>query len=201
MNEQTHLILHAVAVKKHAAAAAVADLLGADLDTVTAHLGHATTSGRATEVAGKFLLTPAGRMIVESNYSLHYAAARADQDVNAAHGRFETVNHELKQLITAWQLVMVGGQSVANDHSDAAYDEKLVARLGKLHDKVVPILAALALVVPRFERYIANLQFALERAEHGERAWVSDATLASYHTVWFELHEDLLRVLGRAREE
>jgi len=23
----------------------------------------------------------------------------------------------------------------------------------------------------------------------------------SYHTVWFELHEDLLRILGREREE
>ncbi len=27
------------------------------------------------------------------------------------------------------------------------------------------------------------------------------ATMASYHTVWFELHEDILRVLGRERAE
>ena len=27
------------------------------------------------------------------------------------------------------------------------------------------------------------------------------AKIDSYHTVWFELHEDLLRMLGREREE
>jgi hypothetical protein len=30
---------------------------------------------------------------------------------------------------------------------------------------------------------------------------VSDARTPSYHTVWFELHEDLLRVLDRERDE
>ena len=116
-------------------------------------------------------------------------------------GRFETVNHDLKQLITDWQTINVGGRQVANDHSDAAYDEKMVDRLGSLHDKAVPVLEALAKCLPRFMRYLARLEAALSRAEDGERAWVSDATIDSYHTVWFELHEDILRVLGRAREE
>ncbi len=42
---------------------------------------------------------------------------------------------------------------------------------------------------------------ALERAEGGAIEWVSDARILSYHTVWFELHEDLLRILGRQRSE
>ena len=46
-----------------------------------------------------------------------------------------------------------------------------------------------------------DLLVALERAEDGAVEWVSDAKIASYHTVWFELHEDLLRMLGREREE
>ena len=70
-----------------------------------------------------------------------------------------------------------------------------------MHEKVEPILDAFAAVVSRFARYKAALETALERAEDGEHAWVSDATIDSYHTVWFELHEDILRVLGRAREE
>ena len=41
----------------------------------------------------------------------------------------------------------------------------------------------------------------LEKAEDGKVEWVSDARIESYHTVWFELHEDLLRLLGRQREE
>ncbi|NQV20995.1 MAG: hypothetical protein HQ511_06225, partial [Rhodospirillales bacterium] len=42
---------------------------------------------------------------------------------------------------------------------------------------------------------------ALEKAEDGETEFVSGAKVDSYHTVWFELHEDLLRILGREREE
>jgi hypothetical protein len=30
--------------------------------------------------------------------------------------------------------------------------------------------------------------------------YVSGVKVDSYHTVWFELHEDLLRMLGRSRE-
>jgi hypothetical protein len=42
---------------------------------------------------------------------------------------------------------------------------------------------------------------ALEKAEDGEIAWVSDAKIESYHTLWFELHEDLLRLMRRERAE
>ena len=28
-----------------------------------------------------------------------------------------------------------------------------------------------------------------------------DAMIESYHTVWFEMHEDLLRLLARVRDE
>ena len=201
MNEQTHLALHGVAVKKHASAAAVADLLGSDVATISACLTAASARGRASEVGGKYVLTPAGRMIIDANYSRHYAEARADQSFNAAHRRFEAVNHELKQLITDWQTINIGGQQLANDHRDLRYDDKIVDRLSKLHDKALPVLQALANTVPRFARYRAKLDTALARAEEGERAWLSDATIASYHSVWFELHEDILRVLGRAREE
>ena len=201
MHAQTHLALHGVAVKKHGSAAAVADLLGLDAGAVAATLSSAATRGRATEVAGRYVLTPAGRMAVEADYSRHYAAARATPAFIAAHARFEAINHELKQLITDWQTVSVGGQQVANNHGDAAYDEKIIDRLGALHERATPILNALAATVPRYARYLAKLEHALAEVENGAHAWVSDATLASYHTVWFELHEDILRVLGRAREE
>ena len=55
--------------------------------------------------------------------------------------------------------------------------------------------------MPRVGYYGNQLLAALEQAEDGDVRWVSDATIASYHTVWFELHEDLLRVTGLARRE
>ena len=201
MNEQSHLALHGLAVKKHAGPQAVAALLGAEKTVVADHLADAARRGRCVEVGERYLLTPAGRMIVEANYSRYFAAARIDQGFNAAHGRFEIINEELKQLVTDWQTINVGGSQLANDHGDAAYDEKIVARLGVLHDKALPVLKAFAAVLPRFTTYVSKLDAALQRVEDGERAWLSDVNIDSYHTVWFELHEDLLRVLGRTRSE
>jgi hypothetical protein len=54
---------------------------------------------------------------------------------------------------------------------------------------------------PRLRVYQDKLMAALESAEAGDVAAVSDARTDSYHTVWFELHEDLLRLMGRQREE
>jgi hypothetical protein len=55
--------------------------------------------------------------------------------------------------------------------------------------------------LPRLASYLPRLNHALERVELGEGAWVSDVKIDSYHTVWFELHEDLLLLVGRARIE
>lgn len=200
MND-THLALHGVAVKKHGTATEVAALTGLEPARVDALIEAAVAAGRAVRADDKVLLTPAGRMIVEAQYSRFYAAARTNDDFRRAHERFERVNNELKQVITDWQTMPVGGQQVANDHSDADYDAAIIDRLGEVHEKVEPILRAFSAVVPRFNYYLDKLEAALEHAEDGEAAWVSDATMDSYHTVWFELHEDILRVLGRAREE
>lgn len=196
-----HLCLHGLAVKKHASPDTVAALLGLANSDVEAALRHATETGRVADAGGKFMLTPAGRMILESQYSRFYAAARSDHVFCQAHERFEVVNHDLKQTITDWQTMPLGGKQLANDHSDVDYDEKIIDRLGQIHERVEPILQTLAQRIARFGHYLEKLEAALEKAEDGDKQWVSDANLDSYHTVWFELHEDILRVLGRAREE
>ncbi len=48
--------------------------------------------------------------------------------------------------------------------------------------------------------YSERLEEALEKAEQDPRYMVSPA-VDSYHTVWFEAHEDFLLTLGRSREE
>lgn len=201
MGKEMHIVLHGVAVKKHCDAAAVADLVGLDTGTVEAALAKAVEGGRAALVNDRFMLTPAGRMIVEAQYSKYYGAQRADDAFIAAHERFERINTELKQAITDWQTMSVGGRQVANDHSDADYDERIIDRIGAIDEKVEPCLAVFAASVPRFARYRAKLEAALDKAEDGDHAWISDVTIESYHTVWFEMHEDILRVLGREREE
>ena len=88
-----------------------------------------------------------------------------------------------------------------NDHSDPDYDERIVSRLGRLHNRAERLLERLARRVPRIGWYGRQLLAALEKAEDGDYRWVSDVTIGSYHTVWFELHEDLLRITGLARRE
>ncbi len=200
MNEM-HLALHGVALKKHADAAAVAAAVGLDAARAAALLKDATTGARLVDAQGAYALTPAGRMILDNQYSRYYGELRADPGFTGAYERFERVNVELKQIITDWQTLDVGGQKVRNDHSNADYDAEVLDRLGDLHERFEPILAQLVQGLPRLAVYREQLERALAAAEAGRREWVSDAKIESYHTVWFELHEDLLRMLGRTREE
>ncbi len=201
MTIELHLVMHGVAIKKHGDAAAIASVAGLPVAAVERTLATAVAGGRIAGADGRYLLTPAGQMIVGGEYSRFYAALRANSAFVSAYDRFEVINRELKQLITDWQTRDIGGQRVANDHSDGDYDERIVGRLGQLHERFEPILQQMVLAAPRLRVYATKLEAALARAEDGDRAAVSDARQESYHTVWFELHEDLLRLLGRVRDE
>ena len=91
MNDM-HLALHGVAIKKHAAAAAVADAVGLSAGRAGALLAEATAGGRLAEAQGGYVLTPAGRMILDNQYSRFYGELRADEAFVTAYDRFERVN-------------------------------------------------------------------------------------------------------------
>ena len=201
VSNEMHLALHGLALRKHAAPPAVAEVTGLSGVAVSALLADATARGRVVETQGAYVLSPAGRMILEGQYARRYAAERSDTGFVQAYERFERINTELKQLITDWQTVEIGGERVRNDPGNADYDARILDRLGDLHERFEPVLAALCAKVSRLKVHAERLTRALERAEDGASEWVSDARLDSYHTVWFEMHEDLLRILGRVREE
>ncbi len=198
---EMHLVLHGVAIKKHGTAQAIAGVAGLEEKPVVDLLSQALEKGRVIEAQGGYMLTPAARMALDGEYSRVYAAARGDAALTAAYEIFETVNRDLKQLMTEWQTVEIAGKSIANDHSDRDYDAAIIDRLGDLHECAEGMLSELIAALPRLSVYQDKLLAALEKVEDGEADWVSAVKIDSYHTVWFELHEDLLRVLGRAREE
>ena len=140
-------------------------------------------------------------MALDAEYSPLYEDVRAHPDFAAGYEAFERLNGGLKRLITEWQTIDVRGEGVPNDHSNKAYDDRIIDRLGDLHERAVGALDRLACVLPRFSIYREKLGIALEKAEDGAIEWVSDARIESYHTLWFELHEDLLRLMRREREE
>lgn len=201
MTELKAQALHGLVVKNAGTAESVAALLGRDVTEVEAALqGHAE-AGRVLSAKGTFMVTPSGRSWLDEQYPEVFAAYRADPDVSEAAQRFERVNRDLLALLTDWQSMPAGGGRVANDHSDAAYDRAIVDRLGDLHERALKLVDRLARPEPRLTVYGQRLEVAYDKVLAGQNDFVSGVRVDSFHIVWHELHEDLLRMLGRSRQE
>ena len=203
MSDIDLLALHGLAVKKAGSPAAVAAVLGGeDEEAITAALVEAVAAGRAAGAKGTFMVSPAGREWLDQRYPEVFAEFRANPEASEAYERFERINRELLALFTDWQMMpSAGGERVPNDHSDSDYDHGVVDRLGAQHERAEKVLDRFAGLEPRLGVYRERLDEAYDRVLAGAIDWVSGARIDSYHTVWFELHEDLLRMLGREREE
>jgi hypothetical protein len=195
------LVLHGLAVRKSGTVEQIALVTGQDADLVRATLDEGIAAGEVLGARDVYMPTPAGRSRLDGAYATTYGDVRADERFRAAADRFESVNKKLLALLTSWQSVSRAGTNVPNDHSDPAYDAKILDELGELHERTEPLLETLAGQVPRYRAYLDRLAAAYDRALGGADDFVSGVRVDSYHTVWHELHEDLLRVLGRSREE
>lgn len=198
---QDLLVLHALRCGGSSGAARVAAATGLDVAEAESELIDLARQGLVTYVSGVFgawVLTEEGRAADARRIAEELDSAGAREAVTAGYERFLVLNPELLDLCTAWQLRPVDGTATVNDHSDPAYDARVLDRFAALHERAVPVCADLEAALPRFGRYRARLTDALERARGGEVACVADTT-DSYHTVWAELHEDLLATLGIPR--
>ena len=194
-------VLNVVVLKGTCRTGAVADVLaipqGAVEDTV-ADLERGDLIGRADDL---LLPTDAAEPALVTFAADAYRDLRSDPESNGLHERFERINAQLLQTMAAWQQIDVGGHSVANDHSDHDYDEKVITKAAKLIQRLKPIARALGERDPRFLRYSERFDTAFDRVDRGERDYLSSPMLESVHNIWFEFHEDLLRALGKARTE
>ena len=77
----------------------------------------------------------------------------------------------------------------------------MLDELTALSGELAPLAQDLASLLARFDGYDRRFAAALGKAVRGDRPWVDGSDRASCHTVWFELHEDLLSTLGRRRGE
>jgi hypothetical protein len=196
-----HRLLHGLALRPNSSVVEVAELIDVHPAEVLSLLEAARGTGRVVEVNERFMLSPLSRIALETSYSREYADVRGNKAFIDDYEAFERINVDLKGLITDWQTTEVGGDRIANNHEDNDYDLAVIDRLGALHDCVDGAIARLGREIPRLNRYRERLLVALKKAEDGEFNWLSDAQIDSYHTVWFQLHEDLLRIVGRRRME
>jgi hypothetical protein len=112
--------------------------------------------------------------------------------------KFLPVNHELREICSAWQL-RPDGQP--NDHGDSGYDASVRDRLDDVDDGIGRILRRMSDVQPRLGHYRADLTAALEKLDDGDPSALTSPLSRSYHTVWMHLHQELLLLLGISRAE
>ena len=193
------LVLHGLRLKGFAETDVLAESTGLDDVTVIRALEAFADEGlvsrkQGIDVSG-WVLTPQGRAEHEKRLADELDAAGARPAIEALYGRFTVLNPDLLQVCTDWQ-VRAG---TVNDHTDGPYDAEVVARLGSLHERALPVVDGLAATLDRFAGYRPRLQWAVDHVRCGEGAWFDKPLTDSYHTVWFELHEDLLATLGLER--
>ncbi|MGH9244367.1 MAG: transcriptional regulator [Acidimicrobiales bacterium] len=151
--------------------------------------------GTAAGVLSGWSLTPTGRAETLRLLATEAAATGCRPVVEDSYRRFLALNRPLLETTTAWQV----RDGRVNDHSDRRYDQRILDELAAIDAKIEPVLADLTACLDRYRRYRPRLTAALARAQAGERAYVDRPLIDSYHTVWFELHEDLLATLGLER--
>lgn len=192
-------VLHVVRIRGRVSTEGVAQAVGDGADDVPGLLHTAAGAGHMTFREGRmpgWSVTPEGRSAHAEGLAGERVAAGADHAVRDAYDRFLGCNKELIGVCTAYQLRPDGA---LNDHTDAAYDADVVAQLGAIDDAIQPVCADLATAMHRFSTYGGRLAAALAHVRAGEGQWFTSPMVESYHTVWFELHEDLLQTLGLER--
>jgi pyruvate,orthophosphate dikinase len=190
-------VLRAIAIKGFALLEGIADAVMSTPDEVRPVLDELAGEGLVESTAGAYKLTDAGRRRADERLAIERDAWGAER-ATAALDAFLDIDHRVKEVVTAWQL---RDPATPNDHSDAAYDAGVLDRLAAIHDDAKVWLEPIEPLVPRFGDYRARLTRALGASLGGDGRYVASPRVDSYHGIWFELHEDLIQLAGRTREQ
>jgi hypothetical protein len=147
-------------------------------------VGPLLEAGLLAHAARGVRVTPAGR---EANASWARLAPGSEPEaaMRRAYESFLGLNRELIRICHDWQ--------------QQPGDWKVVDRLTRLHERAAPVLTRVSRAHVRFGGYRLRLRTALARVDEGEREWFTSPRCDSYHTVWMQLHEDVLLALGVER--
>jgi hypothetical protein len=145
-------------------------------------------------------MTDRGRAEDDRRLAEELADTGAGPVVEQVHEAFGPLNARLLQVCTDWQLRPEDGDRLApNTHTDPDWDAAVLAELETLDDELAPLVGELSAQLARFEGYDERFSTALGHARSGRGEWVAGTGIGSCHTVWMELHEDLISTLGIQR--
>ena len=196
------LALHGLRLHGRAEPEQVAEYVGAEVGIIECELRGLEAEALVDHRTGRFPgfgLTPDGRAEGERLLAEELDEHGLRLHVEAAYEEFVVYNRQLLTICTTWQLRSVGGTTVPNDHTDPDHDRAVIEAVDSLDHHVRPVLSALRDGLDRFAGHEARLRCALDHVLAGEHDWLIKPMFPSYHSCWFELHEDLLATLGRER--
>ncbi|HUQ43197.1 MAG TPA: pyruvate, phosphate dikinase [Candidatus Limnocylindria bacterium] len=193
--------LHALGIKGFATLEGLGHAIGAHEASVGSVADALVEAGLAAAPGGLYRLSEAGREVHADLVAAEREAVGSDRAADWLDD-FLDLDRRMKEVVTAWQLRPVaGGEPVLNDHSDAAYDAAVLARLADVARDSDAWLAATEAASPRLGRYRGRLAAAAAAAAGGDHRFVASPRVDSFHGVWFELHEDLILLAGRTRAD
>lgn len=205
-------VIHALRLKGFADTAVIAEAAEVDPTVAGEVLEAAAAQGQVRHREGRmtgWMLLPPGRARGEALLAADLDAHGKRPALETLYQRFLVHNQPFLRLCTEWQVrhidgapaVNDDGQHIINDHSDEDYDAAVVAKLEATDREMQPICTDLANLLPRFATYGPRFATALGKLRAGDLDWFTKPVIESYHTVWFELHEDLLASLGIERAQ
>ena len=112
---------------------------------------------------------------------------------------FMPINQAYKKSVSSWQIKTVGESAEPNDHGDAEYDQQVLSEMFKDHGSLKLLVATHLATCPLLKDYVRRLEKAYASVSAGDYQFVTGALIDSYHTVWFEFHEALIRLSGKDR--
>jgi DNA-binding MarR family transcriptional regulator len=153
MDELT--VLQATRLKGRVTPAGLAGTLDRDEAKLVPVIARLVAAGMLVE--GKNL-----RLSADGRERLTELLAEERRGINTAvicssYNNFRSVNAQFKSLVSDWQLK----NGEPNDHGDAEYDARVLARLDRVHESVLPIVATVADQLPRLGAYADKLRAAL----------------------------------------
>ena len=193
-------VIRALVIKGYVTADLLAPALGVGSETAAELLDLLAADGIVAGSSGMFSLSADGKALGAEMLAADREAWGVTNAAAALDG-FVALDGRMKTIVTAWQMKVQDGQQVLNDHSDAAYDAAVLADLAALHADATAWITPLVDGLPRLARYAMRLDAAATAATAGDGRYIASPRLDSYHGVWFELHEDLIRLAGKTREE
>ena len=179
---------------------ALAEALGAPAEAVEAALAELVARGEAEQFRAGARLSASGKATAEHGL----ARERAGTDhrrLKEEYERFTPLNADFKTLATDWQMRSIEGKLTRNDHKDEAYDAAVLGCLPDLHARTVALIDDIAAHASCIGGYRRRLSDALAKLEAGDHRYLTAPDRDSYHTIWFELHQHLINLLGLTRQQ